>query len=476
MNNILSRLDITKSNRGRSRITSVDMTEGSIAKHILRLSMPLLMVNFLQQLYVVADAWVVGNFASNEAFSAVGIVTPIVNMMIGLFSGVSTGAGIVISQYYGARQRRKVKEVVHTAITAALILSLTLTVLGIVGVPWILEFMNVPEEIMSETRTYLTLYLFGLIGLAIHNMGTSILGAVGDPRRPVFFLISVVLNAVLDLLFVIVFNMGIAGVALATVLAQSASAVLVVIALMRDQDCIRFIPDKLGINGELLGKILKIGVPAALQLIVVSTSELFVQRYVNNLNDADLLSGYTAYTRIEEFLLLPLQALSVATTTLVGQNVGYSQRKRARRGTLIALGFAAAFTLVLVALTIRFTPALVGFFNDKAEVIEYGTILLRVISPFYLLCCLIQIFMGSVSGSGRTFVPMIILISSFIGARQLYLFVVTRFVTNTIVSVGLAYPVGWICAAIAIVFYYILCEFDTEIIAPSDEQSEIEAK
>ncbi len=469
MSNILAKLDITKSNRGKGKITSVDMTEGSIVKHILRFSIPLLMVNVLQQLYTVADAWVVGNFASNEAFSAVGTVTPIVSMMIGLFSGISTGAGVVISQYYGARQRRKVKDVVHTAMTASLIISLVMTLFGIVGAPWILRFMNVPDEVFDEALTYLTIYLFGLVGLAIHNMGTSILGAVGDPRRPLFFLISVVMNAVLDLLLVIVFDMGIAGVALATVLAQSTSAVLVVIALMRDNDCIRLVFDKLGINVELLGKILKVGIPAALQLIVVSTSELFVQRYINNLNDADLLSGYTSYLRIEEFLLLPIQALSVAATTFVGQNIGYSLRKRARRGTLVALGFSALFTLALVSVILVFAPDIVTFFNAKEEVVRYGTILLRVISPFYLLCCVIQVLMGSVSGVGRTFVPMIILISSFIGARQLYLFVVTNFVANTIVSVGLVYPVGWICAAIAMLFYYILCEFDTELIKEGEE-------
>jgi Na+-driven multidrug efflux pump len=314
-------------------------------------------------------------------------------------------------------------------------------------------------------------------------MGTAIIGSVGDNRRPLFFMISAGLNILLDLLFVIVFKMGVLGVALATVIAQGITATLVVIALLRDTDCIKIIPSKLGINFTMLGKIFRVGIPAAFQLIIVAIAEVLVQRYFNtipgtdDMNSIEIMSGYTIYTRIEEFMLLPIQALSVAITNFVGQNVGKSQHKRARRGTLAALGLAMLFTTLVVVLVNLFTPEIVSLFTSKENAIRCGVLLLRFISPFYLICCFIQIFMGSVSGVGRTFVPMIIMVTSFIGARQLYLYMVTGFVSNSVVSVGLAYPVGWICAGIAMIVYYTLCEYDTMLLeAELAAEAEIAAK
>ena len=233
----------------------------------------------------------------------------------------------------------------------------------------------------------------------------------------------------------------------------------------------------------MAGKIFRVGIPAALQLIIVAVAEVLVQRYFNSIPDTDgmnsieIMSGYTIYTRIEEFMLLPIQALSVAITNFVGQNVGKSQHKRARRGTLTALGLAILFTTALVVLINLFTPEIVSLFTSKENAIRCGVLLLRFISPFYLFCCFIQILTGSVSGIGRTFVPMIILVTSFIGARQLYLYAVTRFATNSVVSVGLSYPVGWICAGIAMIIYYALCEYDTILLeAELAAEAELEAK
>ena len=483
MTNILARLDITRPGRSKGRQRTVDMTEGSILKRILRFSMPLLLGYLLQQFYTVVDAWVVGEFGGDADLPAIGIVAPITSILIGIFMGISTGAGVVIAQYYGGRRRYQAKIAVHTAITIALIMGVVFMLLGIFVTPLLLKFMNVDESMFGAARTYLTVYSCGIIFLALHNMGTAILGAVGDHRRPLFFMISAGLNIVLDLLFVIVFKMGVLGVALATVIAQGITATLVVIALLRDNDCIKIIIRKLGINFEMAGKIFRVGIPAALQLIIVAVAEVLVQRYFNSIPDTDgmssieIMSGYTIYTRIEEFMLLPIQALSVAITNFVGQNVGKSQHKRARRGTLTALGLAILFTAALVVLINLFTPEIVSLFTSKENAIRCGVLLLRFISPFYLFCCFIQIFTGSVSGIGRTFVPMIILVTSFIGARQLYLYVVTRLATNSVVSVGLSYPVGWICAGIAMIIYYALCEYDTILLeAELAAEAELEAK
>ena len=261
--------------------------------------------------------------------------------------------------------------------------------------------------------------------------------------------------------------MGVFGVALATVLAQGITAALVFIALLRDTDCIKIIVNKLGINLTMAVKIFRIGIPAAFQLIIVAISEVLVQRYFNripgteDMSNIEIMSGYTIYTRIEEFLLLPVQAFSVSITNFVGQNIGKEQYRRARRGTLAALGMSVLVMTLLIVLLNLFTTELVSLFNSDENIIRCGVLLLRFISPFYLFCCFIQVLMGSVSGIGRTFTPMIILVTSFIGARQLYLFAVTGFVSNSVVSVGLAYPVGWICAGIAIIIYYALSEYDT---------------
>ena len=483
MTNILARLDITRPGRSKGRQRTVDMTEGNIFKRILRFSMPLLLGYLLQQFYTVVDAWVVGEFGGDADLPAIGIVAPITSILIGIFMGISTGAGVVIAQYYGGRRRYQAKIAVHTAITIALIMGVVFMLLGIFVTPLLLRFMKVDESMFGAARTYLTVYSCGIIFLALHNMGTAILGAVGDHRRPLFFMISAGLNIVLDLLFVIVFKMGVLGVALATVIAQGITATLVVIALLRDNDCIKIIIRKLGINLEMAGKIFRVGIPAALQLIIVAVAEVLVQRYFNSIpgtddmNSIEIMSGYTIYTRIEEFMLLPIQALSVAITNFVGQNVGKSQHKRARRGTLTALGLAILFTTALVVLINMFTPEIVSLFTSKENAIRCGVLLLRFISPFYLFCCFIQIFTGSVSGIGRTFVPMIILVTSFIGARQLYLYAVTRFATNSVVSVGLSYPVGWICAGIAMIIYYALCEYDTILLeAELAAEAELEAK
>ena len=483
MTNILAKLDITRPGRSKGRQRTVDMTEGNIFKRILRFSMPLLLGYLLQQFYTVVDAWVVGKFGGEADLPAIGIVAPVTSILIGIFMGIATGAGVVIAQYYGARRRYQAKIAVHTAITIALIMGAVFMLIGIFGTPILLRFMKVDESMFGAARTYLTVYSCGIIFLALHNMGTAILGAVGDHRRPLFFMISTGLNIVLDLLFVIVFKMGVLGVALATVIAQGITATLVIIALLRDNDCIKIIPKKLGINVELAAKIFRVGIPAAFQLIIVAVSEVLVQRYFNGIPDAadmssiDVMSGYTIYTRIEEFLLLPIQAFSVAITNFVGQNVGKEQHKRARRGTLAALGLSILFTALLVTLLRLFTPQIVSLFTSNEDAIRCGVLLLRFISPFYLLCCFIQVFMGSLSGIGRTFVPMIVLVTSFIGARQIYLYLVTGNVSNSVVSVGLAYPLGWICASIAIIVYYALCEYDTILLeAELAAESELEAK
>ena len=432
----------------------VDMTSGNVYGLLIRFAVPLLLGNLFQQLYNTVDTWVVGNYVGKEAFSAVGTVSPIINMLIGTFLGLSVGAGVVISQYYGARQEDKVSETVHTALVMTAILGVLFTFIGVLMTPPMLRLMKTPAEVFPEAQRYLTIYFSGIFGLLLYNMGAGILRAVGDSQRPFYFLVlSTTLNIGLDLLFVIVFHMGVAGVAYATIIAQGLSAVLVLLLLMRAKNCVRVSLSSLKLHADPLKKIIRVGIPAALQRAVTSFSNVFVQSYINFFG-ADVMAGWTAYTKVDAFLFLPMLSVASGATTFVGQNLGVNNVERARKGVRAAMVIAMACNLIIMVPVIVFAPALVRFFNGTPEVITYGTLFLRMMSPFYVLCCVNQILAGSLRGAGDSKTPMFIMLGSFVLFRQIYLFVVTHFISNAIVPVAISYPAGWLVCSIATVIYY----------------------
>lgn len=432
----------------------VDMTQGNITRHIISFALPLLIGNVFQQLYNTVDTWVVGNFVSNEAFSAVGTVGPIINMLIGFFMGLSSGAGVVISQYYGARRYEEVQKTVHTAIVMTLVIGVVFTGVGITMIPYMLQLMKTPTEVIPESTAYLTIYFSGILGLMLYNIGAGILRAVGDSKRPFYFLVvCAVMNTILDLVFVLYFNMGVEGVALATILSQSVSALLVMITLMRSDSCIKLQIRSLKIHWSMLGKIFRVGIPAALQMAITSFSNIFVQSYINYFG-ADAMSGWTAYSKVDQLLFLPMQSIALASTTFVGQNLGRNQVDRAREGVRKALTIALASTAVMMVPVLVFSGPIVSFFNSKEEVIRYGTVLLRWLSPFYLLCCFNQIYSGALRGAGNSRAPMIIMLGSFVAFRQVYLFAMSR-IWNEIIPIAMGYPAGWLlCSSITAVYFH----------------------
>lgn len=441
-------------NRVRKRKNDVNMTEGSIIRHLVVFAAPLLVGNIFQQLYNTVDTWVVGKYVSNEAFSAVGTVGPIINMLIGFFLGLSSGAGVVISQYYGAGKTEEVRKTVHTSLMMTILLGLLFTGLGIALIPGMLALMNTPAEVIPESTAYLTIYFAGVLGLMLYNMGAGILRAVGDSTRPFYYLVvSAVINTVLDLVFVLRFDMGVAGVAWATIIAQGISAVLTLITLLRSDSCIRVSLRALRIHFDMLQKIIRVGIPAALQMAVTSFSNVFVQSYINYFG-ADCMSGWTAYGKIDTLLMLPMQSLALASTTFVGQNLGLGKVDRAKRGVRIALALSLVTTVILMIPVMAFAPSLVAFFNEKTTVVEYGTMFLRYISPFYILCCFNQIYSGALRGAGNTRAPMVIMLASFVVFRQIYLFVLTHFIVNTILPVSMGYPAGWLVCSLLTYLYY----------------------
>lgn len=438
----------------------VDMTEGSIIKHLIGFAIPLLLGNIFQQLYNTVDSWVVGNYVSNEAFSAVGTVGPIINLLIGFFLGLSTGAGVVISQYYGARQNEKVQDIVHTAILMTLLLGIAFTVIGVAMTPLMLDLMDTPAEVIPEATLYLQIYFSGMLGLMLYNMGSGILRAVGDSQRPFMFLVvSAVTNTILDLVFVLVFHMGVEGVALATIIAQFFSAILTIYVLMRSDNCCKLMIKKLRIHWDMLKKILKIGIPSAIQMAITSFSNVFVQSYINHFG-ADCMGGWTAYSKIDQFLLLPMQSISIAATTFVGQNLGVGQVERSRKGVRSAILISVCCTAVLMIPVLLFAGSLVAFFNSKQEVMGYGAMLLRLISPFYIFCCINQIYAGALRGAGDSRSPMFIMVGCFVVFRQIYLYVVSNFVSNTIAAVAFGYPAGWLLCSLITFLYFRFSHWD----------------
>jgi len=448
---------------------TMDMTEGNILKILITFAIPLFLGQLFQQLYNTVDTYVVGNYVSNDAFAAVGNTGPIINTLIGLFAGFSTGAGVVISQYFGAKQYENVKKAVNTTVLVTIFLGIVFTFIGITIVPFMLRLMKTPDEVFEEAQSYLSIYFSGIIGLMLYNVGSGILRAVGDSRRPfIFLVVSALMNVFLDLLFVIGFKMGVEGVAYATILSQSVSAILVMIVLLTSKDCYGLSVRDFKISGSILLKIVKVGLPASLQMAVTAFSNVFIQSYINYFGP-NFMSGWTAYAKIDQFVLLPMMSISMASTTFVGQNLGKGNTERAKKGANTALLITVCFTVILMIPVMIFAPDLVRFFNKESEeVVAYGAILLRILSPFYALCCVNQIYSGALRGAGRSTAPMIIMLTSFVAFRQIYLAIVSS-VYNHYVLVALGYPAGWILCSLLIFIYYTKSGWENKLLIKKQE-------
>ena len=438
----------------------VDMTSGNIFRHIIGFALPLFVGNLFQLLYNMVDAWVVGNYVSNEAFSAVGTVGTIINMLIGFFSGLATGAGVVISQYYGAKQESEVRKAVHTSILMTLALGVIFTALGIFMTPLMLRLMKTPGDVVGEATTYLVIYFAGLLGLMLYNMGAGILRAVGDSRHPFYYLVvCAVLNTVLDLTFVLVFHMGVAGVALATIIAEFVSAALILLCLARSKSVVRLCLADMKISWKILWKIVRIGFPAGIQVAITAFSNVFVQSYINHFGK-DVMSGHTAYGKIDSIISQLLQSIEMAVTTFVGQNLGVSQVKRAKNGIRTGVIVSAVVTVIIGIPIMIFAPYAVAFFNPVPAVVEAGTTILRILTPFFLIYGFYEILVGALRGAGNSTAPMIITLATFVGFRQVYLYVMSNFVSNDLITIFMGFPISWTVCMIILYIYYKLTPLD----------------
>ena len=430
-----------------------DMTQGPIARQLLLFSLPLMVGNIFQMLYNTVDVIVVGNFVGTQALAAVGSTTMIINMLVFFFNGFSVGAGVVIGHYFGAGQMDRLHTAVETTMAATFVICVLFTGIGVGMVRPMLRLMATPADVFPEAVTYLHIYFMGIAGLLIYNMGSGVLRAVGNTLMPLLFLaLTSILNIILDLAFVLGLHAGIAGVAWATVLSQLVSALLILLLLSRSREVYRLTWRDLQADGAILKQIFAVGMPAGIQSVITSLSNVFVQSYVNVFGSA-CMAGWSTYNKLDQFIMLPMQSMAMASTTFVSQNIGAGRHRRADRGTWTAIGMTLAVTVVVAAALFVFAPQSVGLFTADPEVIRYGVLFLHANVFFMLANCVNHVLAGALRGRGNATAPMVIMLLCFVALRQTYLFLVTRFVANTPVLVGLGYPVGWVSCCIIEIIY-----------------------
>ena len=447
---------MTGSSATPRKSTVRNMTEGSIVKQVTLFALPLMLGNIFQMLYNTVDSIVVGNFVGTEALAAVGSTTMIVNMMVFFFNGFSTGASVVIANYFGARDMKALHKAIETTMAATFVLSVLFTVAGVAAVKPMLRFMATPEDVFGEATVYLQIYIGGISGLLVYNMGSGILRAVGDTMRPLYFLVlTSVLNILLDLLFVLGFHCGIEGVAWATIISQFISALLILILLTHSKDIYRLTWQDLKIDRAILGGIFAVGLPAGIQSVITAFSNVFVQSYVNFFGSS-CMAGWSCYNKLDQFVMLPMQSMAMAATTFVSQNIGAGKESRADKGTLVTVSMSVGVTAVIVALLCVFAAPAVGLFSPDEAVIEFGVLFIRANCFFLLFNCVNHVLAGALRGRGDSKGPMIIMLLAFVGIRQIYLFVVTHFIANTPFLVGFGYPVGWTSCCIIELTYFFL--------------------
>lgn len=427
------------------------ITEGVIWKQLLIFFFPILLGTFFQQMYNTVDTIIVGRVVGTTALAAVGSTGPLVNMVNGFFIGISSGATVILSQYYGAGNRQGVLDALHTGVALSLVLGAMITLLGVGLGPWVLGLMNMPESCLGDASAYIRIYFAGAIGSMVYNMGAGILRAMGDSRRPMLFLMATcALNVVLDILFVAALKMGVAGAALATTISQFLSAVLPIAVLMKQED--RLEVRKLRIDRKLLGRILRIGVPAGLQFVTFDFSNILIQSGINSFGDVTM-AAWTAHGKTDAMTWMISGAFGVSVTTFVGQNFGAQKYRRIRQSAWTCLGMSVALVGVVAALILIFRTQILGIYTDDPEVVAVGSFIMLSIMPFNVIFMPIEVFAGTMRGVGYSIVPTVITGSCVCLLRIVWLATVVRR-WHTLRMLTLCYPISWIIAAVVFFIVY----------------------
>ena len=429
-----------------------NMTERVIWKSILLFSLPLIAGNIMQQLYNTADSLIVGQFVGDAALASVGMGGTIGFFLMAFMWGASTGAGVIISRYFGAKDHTNLSKAVHTTMVLSVIIGAIISLLGIlVAVPF-LKILGCPDDMLDTAALYIRLFFAGMIFNAIYNMAAGILNAVGNSRRTLLYLgISSITNIALDLLFVAVFKWGVAGAAIATDISQMISAILIVIHLVKcgQPYAIRFTSLKL--DRLAARQIIRTGFPTAIQNAVLSFSNLLIQAGVNAYGTL-AVAGFTAFLKVDGFNILPVMSFSLAATTFVGQNIGAGKMDRVKKGTVTVMLMCILYSAVISVIMILFRTQIVGIFSDSEAVVEYGVQCLWALAPFYVLLAVIHSLAGAVRGSGHTVPPMVIILISLCLYRIAWIEIAAPLFGN-IRGVFLTYSTSFFVGAALMIIY-----------------------
>ena len=443
--------------RTKEKKYEIDMCNGSILGKLLLFTIPLMCSSVLQLLFNAADVIVVGRFAGDHALAAVGSNTALINLLTNFFLGLSIGANVLVAHFYGAKQERDLKETVHTAMALSVLSGILLTFIGTFGAKQILIWMQTPAEVLPLAALYLRIYFIGMTSTMVYNFGSAILRAVGDTKRPLYYLSAAgIVNVVFNLLFVIVFHAGVAGVAVATVISQTISALLIVRCLMKEKGSIRLEVRSMKINKGKFKRILQIGLPASFQGIIFSVSNVIIQSSINSFG-ALVVAGNSAAANIEGFVYVAMNAFYQGTLSFTGQNLGAGRYDRIHRILLTALLCVTVTGLVIGNVAVFFGRSLLGLYTSSSEVIAEGMVRLKVICMPYFLCGIMDTIVGSLRGMGCAVTPMIVTLIGACGLRLFWIFTFFRTEEfHTVTSLYLTYPVSWAITFTAHVICYII--------------------
>ena len=432
-----------------------NLTEGVIWKQLLAYFFPILFGTFFQQLYNTADAMIVGQFVGKEALAAVGGATgTLINFIVNLFVGISSGTTVVVAQLYGAGQHRRVSDAVHTSFALAISAGLGMTVLTLILARPVLLAMGTPEDVLPYALPYLRTVLLGVVPSFLYNIGSGVLRAVGDTRRPLYFLVAACLtNIVLDLLFVAGMGMGVFGAALATILSQALSAVLTLYSLSATPACYRFVPAKLRFTKGVLGGVLRVGIPAGIQSNMYSISNIIIQTCINSFG-TDTMAAWTAHGKIDGFFWMIMSAFGIAVTAFVGQNFGARRYDRIRQSVRVCLLLSAGTAILLSTAYVGLAGTVLRIFTNDAAVLQIGRQIIHTTVPFYLTYICAEIMSAAIRGCGEALPPMLMVAGSVCVLRIVWILIMLP-IRRELSTVLYSYPLSWICVSAVFIVYYL---------------------
>lgn len=440
----------------KQKIYEMDMCNGPLFKKILIFTIPVMLSGVLQLLFNAADIVVVGRFAGKESLAAVGSTTPLINLIINLFVGLAVGANVAVAKYYGAGKEHDVKDTVHTAMLTAAVCGIILVIAGVLLTKPMLVLMDSPNGVIDKSSLYLKIYFLGMPAMMVYNFGSAILRAVGDTKRPLYFLITAgIINVCFNLIFVIGCGMGVAGVGIATVISQYISAALIVRCLIKEEGACRLILSELKITNARFKEILAVGIPAGMQGVVFALSNVLIQSSINSFGSV-VIAGNTAAGNIEGFIYISMNAFNQSAISFTSQNLGGRKYERISKILIICIAIVTIVGAGLGCGAYVLSDRLLHIYSSDASVIHYGIVRMRVICLTYFLCGIMDVFAGSVRGLGYSFVPMVISTIGACALRIVWIFTIFK-AHHTLDTLYVSYPITWMITIFAYIVCYIIC-------------------